>query len=248
MRLCALVIATILLISVSLLAQRGGGGASSAGGHSSGSSGGSFHGGSSGSPGSSRSSVTASPSAFPSSQRSNSSTTGSDRSSSEFSSERSSSLSNRSPRDPAGTGLNIRPNLLKSPVSEKADEKPEKKSVFSFLHHKKPTPEHATSTNPPFHCKWGRSCRIPVRTVCQTGRVWNSSSCSQYDQYSWFDACRSLADQLAAERERMRLGNDPGESLRYQNMLNQYRQCTSRHGNAPFSSYLFSDASFVPYF
>ena len=183
MRVSALVIATILLIPVSLIAQRGGGGVSSGAGHSSGSSGGSFHGGSSGSPESSRSSVSASPSAFPSSQRSNSSTRGSDRSSSGSSSERYSSLSGRSPserspKDAAGTGLNIRPNLLKSPVSEKVDEKPEKKSAFSFLHHRKPAPEHAISTNPPFHCKRGQSCRIPVRTVCQTGRVWNSSSCS----------------------------------------------------------------------
>jgi hypothetical protein len=245
-RLPALVIATILLISVALLAQRGGG-ASSGTSHSSGSSGGSSHGGSAGSPGGSRGSV--SPSSYSASGRSNSSGAESGRLSSQrSSSEQSFSLSERPAKDPAGTGLNIRPNLLKSPVGEKVDGKPEKKGVFSFLHHKKPAPEPTTWINPRFRCKREQSCGTPTRQVCQTGRVWNSSSCSQYDQYSWFNGCRSLADQLEAEREGMRLGNDPGGSLRYRMMLNQYRQCMSRYGTEPFSSYLFTDASVVPYF
>jgi hypothetical protein len=53
---------------------------------------------------------------------------------------------------------------------------------------------------------------------------------------------------MAAERERMRLGGDPGASLRYRMMQNQYGQCVARYGAEPFSSYLFSDASLVPYF
>lgn len=245
MRLSALFVTAILLVSVSLPAQRGGG-ASSGGSHSSGgSSGGSFHGGSASSAGSPRSSVSPS---YSSSRRSNSSTTGSDRSSSGQSSRKSSSLSERSPKDPTSIGLNIRPNLLKSPASEKVDEKPEKKGVFSFLHHKKPAPEPAIPINPRFQCKKGQSCGVPIRAACQTGRAWNSSSCPQYDQYSWFDACRSLADRLAGERERMRLGNDPGESLRYQMMQDQYRQCRSRYGAEAFSSYLFGNASFSPFF
>ena len=146
MRLSALFVTAILLVSVSLPAQRGGG-ASSGGSHSSGgSSGGSFHGGSASSAGSPRSSVSPS---YSSSRRSNSSTTGSDRSSSGQSSRKSSSLSERSPKDPASIGLNIRPNLLKSPASEKVDEKPEKKGVFSFLHHKKPAPEPMRSRSIP---------------------------------------------------------------------------------------------------
>lgn len=241
MRLPALVIATILLIPGVPLAQRGGG-ASSGGGHSGGNSGGSAHGGSAGSTGSSRSSV--SPSSYSSSGRRNVSNAAPTRSSSA----RSSSLSERSPKDPAQTGLNIRPNLFRPAVNEKVDEKPEKKGVFAFLHHKKPAPEPAARINPWFHCKKGQSCGVPTRRVCQTGRVWNSSSCSQYDRYSWFDACRSLSDQLDAERERLRLGTDPGGSLRYQSMLNQYRQCMNRYGAEPFSSYLFGDASFAPYF
>lgn len=239
MWLSGLIVVAILLSPASVLAQRGGGG-HSGGGFSGGSSAGSSHGGSSGTSGSSHSSGIASSSS--SNWRSKSSSMGSDRSSSQ----RSSSRSERSPKDPAATGLNIRPNLLRSPVTEKLEERPEKKGFFSFLHHKKPAPELAT--NPPFHCKKGQSCRLPIRPACQTGRVWNSSSCAQYDQYSWFDGCRALADQLAAERERMRLGGDSGASLRYQSMLNQYRQCMSRYGAEPFSSYLFSDASFGQYF
>jgi hypothetical protein len=247
MRLSVLVIAATLLVSASLPAQRGGG-ASSGGSHSGGgNSAASSHSGSSGSAGSSRGSVS-SPSVS-SGIRSSSSSAGRERSSSvRSSSERSSSRSERSPKDPASTGLNIRPNLLKSPVSEKLEEKPEKKGVFSFLHHKKPAHEPEALINPRLHCKRGQSCGAPVRSICQTGRVWNSSSCAQYDQYSWFNACRSLADQLALERERMRMSNDTGESVRYQMMLNQYHQCMSRYGAEPFSSYLFSDASFAPYF
>lgn len=236
MRLSALVVVAILLSPASVLAQRGGG--SHSGGGFSGSATSSSSHGSSSSAGSSRGSGIASSSSF------SSNSVGSARSSSE----RSSSFSERSPKDPASTGLNIRPNLLKAPVSEKLEEQPEKKGFFSFLHHKKPEPVLATRTNPPFHCKKGQSCRIPIRPACQTGRVWNSSSCLQYDQYSWFDACRSLADQMAAERERMRLGGDPGASLRYRMMQNQYGQCVARYGAEPFSSYLFSDASLVPYF
>ena len=246
MRLSGLAIAAILLISVSVPAQRGGGGTSSGAGHSGGSSGASSHGGSSvGSPGSPRGSVSSS-SGYSSSGRSNSSSARSGRSSSERSSlDRSSSeRAERSPKDPAGTGLNIRPNLLKSPVSEKLEEKPEKKGVFSFLHHKKPEPPNTFL----FQCKKGQSCAIPVRAACSTGRVWNSSSCAQYDQYAWFNACRTLADQLAMERERMRFGGAPGESFRYQMVLNQYRQCVSRFGAAPFAAYLFNDPSFFPYF
>ncbi len=245
MRLSALVVVAILLSPAPALAQRGGGG-HAGGGFSGSASSGSSH-GSPGSAGSSRGSGIASSSSVSTSRRSNSSSAESARSSSErSSSERSSSFSERSPKDPANTGLNIRPNLLKSSVTEKADAQPEKKGFFSFLHHKKPAPGLASLTNPPSRCKKGQSCRI--RPACQTGRAWNSSSCAQYDQYSWFDACRSLADRLAAERERMRLGGDPGASLRYQMMQNQYRQCMARYGAEPFSSYLFSDASFVPYF
>jgi hypothetical protein len=251
MRLSALVIAVFLVISITLLAEYSWGaggnsstGASSSGGHSGGGSsgggfssaarsGGSSHAGS-GSPGSTRGSISSS-----SSRRSNSSTAGLGG---------SSLLAGRSPKDPASTGLNIRPNLLKAPVSEKLDEQPEKKGLFSFLHHKKPAPEPATFTNPRHHCKTGQICTGPVPVSCQTGRFWKTSSCAQYDQYSWFGACRALADELTTEQERMRLDNDPGESLRYQMLLNQYRQCMGRFGGAPFSSYLFSDASFAPYF
>ena len=251
MRLSDLVIAVLLVVSVALLPEQSLGaggsssaGASSSGGHSGGGSpGGGFSSGarsggsshaSSGSPGSTRGSISSS-----SSRGSNSNTAGTNR---------SSSLSGRSPKDPASTGLNIRPNLLKAPVSEKLDEQPEKKGLFSFLHHKKPAPEPASFTNPRLHCKTGQSCRGPVPVSCQTGRFWKTSSCAQYDQYSWFGACRALADQLTTEQERMRLDNDPGESLRYQMLLNQYRQCMGRFGGTPFSSYLFSDASFAPYF
>jgi hypothetical protein len=42
-------------------------------------------------------------------------------------------------------------------------------------------------------------------------------------------------DQLAAQKQQMR-GQDPGQSLRYQLLRNQYDECVRRFGLAPFSS------------
>jgi hypothetical protein len=231
MRLSSLVIATVLLLSVFLFAQHssggGGGGSSSSGGHSGGgfSGGGGSHGGGGASSSSSggRSSSVGGGSALTSSERSVS--------------ERS--FSERSFKDPTRTGLNIRPGLWKPPVNEKVEGKPEKKSFFSFLHHKKPAPTRVNFINPRPRCKRGHNCLVQPVCPANSGWYWLSYCGAQYDQYYWFNACQALADQVYSERERMRTTADAGASLRYQRLLDQYHQCMRRYGMEPFSSYLF---------
>ena len=252
MRLSSLVIAvaTVLFLSVALWAQHssggggGGGGASSSGGHSGGgSSGGGFHGSSAG--GSAGSHFSGGRSSSSASGRSNSA--GSGRTSPEGSlSERVSfgrTFSQQSFKGRVGTELNVRPNLLRPPINEKVEEKPEKRGFFSFLHHQKPAPALARAAwiNPRFPCKKGQNCVLPP--VCQTGFGWNSYSCGAfYDQYWWFNSCQALAYQLAAEQQLMAMAIDPGESVRYQMLMDQYQQCMSLYGADAFSSYLFMSA------
>jgi len=249
MRLSSLVIAAVLLCSLALYGQHssgGGGGSSSGGGHSGGgfsggSSGGGSHsgsfGGSHGSGSVSSSSGHGGSSGAGSAHSSSERTASGHTSSAQISSERISS--ERGVRDPERTGLNIRPSLLKPPVTEKVEERPEKKGIFSFLHHKNPAPKRANFISPRPRCRPGQKCFIRP-TGCQTTLAWNASYCGGfYDQYYWFNACQSLADQLARQWEQMRITNDAGASLRYQMLENQYRQCMMRNGLTPFSSYLF---------
>jgi hypothetical protein len=51
-----------------------------------------------------------------------------------------------------------------------------------------------------------------------------------------------LADQLATQRQREQAQSGPGDSLRYQSLLNQYEQCLRRFRMQPFSAYAFNDA------
>jgi hypothetical protein len=239
MRLSSLVITAVLVCSLPLFAQHSAGGGSSSGGHS----GGGFSGGGgssssshSGSIGGSSSSSRSSGGVSSSSGRGGSGGTGSSHTSSGLSF--SARPSGGSFRSPERTGLNIRPSLLRPPVTEKIEEKPEKKGISSFLHHKKPVAEHANFINPRPRCRPGQQCF--VRTGCQTKLAWNTSYCGGlYDQYNWFNACQSLADQLARQREQMRTTNDTGASLRYQMLADQYRQCRLLNARRPFSSYLF---------
>lgn len=248
MRLSSLVITAVLVCSLPLFAQHSAGGGSSTGGHSGGgfSGGGgsssSSHSGSiGGSSGGSRNSSSGGVSS--SSGRGGSGGTGSTHTSSGLSF--SGRPSGGSFRSPERTGLNIRPNLLTPRGNEKMEEKPEKKGIFSFLHHKKPVAERANFINPRPRCRPGQQCF--VRTGCQTKLAWKASYCGGfYDQYNWFNACQSLADQLARQREQMRTTNDAGASLRHHMLENQYRQCMMRNGVQPFSSYLFMSDLYYP--
>ncbi|MGB9195811.1 MAG: hypothetical protein WCB53_02670 [Terriglobales bacterium] len=235
MRLSSLVILiAALFLSFVLFAPTSsatGGSVSSSGGHSGG-------GSSSGSSGMSHTSSGASHSSS-SSSRSMASHANSARVASQNSAARSVPQLSSAGRvaSPSPIGLNIRPNLLKSAPAEEPKETPEKKGIFSFLHHKKPEPE-LQRTNfvvPRFRCRHGQNCFTP--TACRSSSAWNSSYCGvQYDQYYWFGACQALADQLAAGGNGMR---SAGDSLRYRMLREQYEQCMQRCGQGAFSSYLF---------
>jgi hypothetical protein len=84
----------------------------------------------------------------------------------------------------------------------------------------------------------GRGACGVVSNVCSSGQYGNGFGCGT--QY-WLNDCRALANQLAAEQQRMQGQVSPGESVRYQSLLNQYEQCASRYGYA-FNNALLLDA------
>jgi len=79
---------------------------------------------------------------------------------------------------------------------------------------------------------------VVANNMCRAGQSWNGFACGT--QY-WFNDCRALADQLAAQERQMRGQNDPGQSLRHQLLQNQYEQCLKRFSLLPFG-YAFNDA------
>jgi hypothetical protein len=194
MRLSGLVIATVLLVSATLLAQRGGG--SSSGGSSGGAS---YSGGGSSSAGSSHASSGGSSGGSISSS--------SARSSGSFSSARSSgSASASSGRTGQATaGSNARTHAPESSA------KPEKRSFFSSLWHKKEPP---------------KSVSLARAQRCPKGSVFNGFSCSS--PYVFRD-CSALANQLAAQQRHMQGQSDPGQALIYRLLREQYESCALRH-------------------
>jgi hypothetical protein len=185
MRLSGLVIATVLLVSATLLAQRGGG--SSSGGSSGGAS---YSGGGSSSAGSSHAS-------------SGGSSGGSISSSSARSSGSASASSGRTGQATAGS--NARTHAPESSA------KPEKRSFFSSLWHKKEPP---------------KSVSLARAQRCPKGSVFNGFSCSS--PYVFRD-CSALANQLAAQQRHMQGQSDPGQALIYRLLREQYESCALRH-------------------
>jgi len=233
-RLSSLVVAVLLLVSTVLLAQHSfaSGGSSPGGGVSSGGlSGGASHSGSSGS--GSVSSSHGGSGGSGSSHGSSSASSSSGRSG-------AGSGHSASTRSSTGSGNSIRakanpPTHVLEPSSIH-----EKKGFWGFLRHKKPAPPQQAWIAPPKHCKKGQYCP----STCQAGYAWNGLACGvQYEPYWWFNSCSSLAAQLQAQRERLREHPDPGESLIYRTLLDQYQLCLQRSGFAPFSFYALDEAN-----
>jgi len=236
-RLSSLVVAVLLLVSTVLLAQHSfaGGGSSLGGGVSSGglSGGGASHSGSSGS--GSVSSSHGGSGGSGSSHGSSSASSSSGRSG-------AGSGHSASTRSSTGSGNSIRakanpPTHVLEPASSAIHEK---KGFWGFLRHKKPAPPQQAWIAPPKHCKKGQYCP----STCQAGYAWNGLACGvQYEPYWWFNSCSSLAAQLEAQRERLREHPDPGESLIYRTLMDQYQLCLQRYGLAPFSFYALDEAN-----
>jgi len=116
----------------------------------------------------------------------------------------------------------------------------DKRHLFSLPWHKKSSPAFVSwRPTPCFHghncapCRAGsRSgvgmCGQPQNVSCFTGQVWNGSYCA--GQNWWLNDCTGLANQLDAQRRHMQGLNDPGQSLVYQALRNQYMSCLSRQG------------------
>jgi hypothetical protein len=262
MRLSGLVVAAILLVSATLVAQHSSGtGGSSSGGSSSG---GSSH--SSSSSGSYSSSGSSHLNSSSSSGRTDRGTAGS-------------SGHGRSSNDSARPGSNVRTHVSESSSSVK----PEKKSFFSFLRHRKPTPKSSlkTEARPPIRCKKGENCMACAAGgyrnaagkcvlqaqvfSCSQGQVWNGFACGA--RYFMND-CSALAAQLAQQERQTRSalttqqqscshdsasqecadlrGQSGGESLRYRQLQEQYDQCLAHSRSYAFRGTLLPGAAWVP--
>jgi hypothetical protein len=230
MRLSGLVVAAVLFVSTTLIAHTSGAGgsggfASSGGSSSSSASHGGYSGGFSSSSSSSSSSVHSGGSA---------------------SSHNSSNSVSHVTSTSAGTSHSS-PSTKLSSTKESAA--PEKRGFFSSLRHpfRKPAPVKTAeflrpppclkapcAVCPPGQSRNGNGPCVFTSNVCPPWQFGNGFGCGT--QTAWFSNCRALADQLAEQQARMRGQNDPGESLRYQVLKNQYEQCIRRFGSGFFGS------------
>jgi len=215
MRLSGLVVAAILFVSATLLAQHssGAGGSSSGGSHSSSSGG----------------------------------------SSSSASSHNSSSPASHVARTGTAASHSLPSAKLPSSTVSAA---PEKKGFRAFLRHpfkksvpvqtaefkRRPCRKEPCAVCPPGGSSNGGACALPSN-VCSTGQVWNGFACGT--QYRFNDDCRALLDQLVAQQQQMRGQNDPGQSLRYQSLRQQYEQCLERSRFHGYSSASLFDAPLI---
>jgi hypothetical protein len=120
--------------------------------------------------------------------------------------------------------------------------KPEKKGFFSSLWHKKEPPKSSFCGARGSRSASG-ACLFPAQArSCPKGQVWtgfgNGFGCSQPYQ---FNDCSALANQLGAERLRMRGQSDPGAALFYRLLLEQYESCMSR-GPGAYGSWAYNSA------
>ncbi len=222
MRLSGFVVASLLLVSTTLLAQHSSAGSGSSSGGTS-------------SSGVSHSSYSGSSSSVSSASSHNSS------SSAAHSASRGTTASHTSKSNTPSNKLS----------SNRENAAPEKKSTRSFLHpFRKPTPVRTAEFHGPIRClkepcavcppgesRNGKGACVAASNACLPNQSWNGLACSTQ---AWSNNCRALADELAAERRRMQGQNDPGESLRYQLLREQYQQCLRRFGLDPFASYAFN--------
>ena len=223
MRLSGLVVAAILFVSATLLAQHssGAGGSSSGGSHSSSSGG------------------------------------------SSSSSSASSHISSSSASHVASTGAatsHLSPSTKLSSAklpSAKVNAAPEKQGFRSFLRHpfkksapvqtaefkRRPCRKEPCAVCPPGGSHNGGACVVPSN-VCSTGQFWNGFACGS-TQYRFNNDCRALLDQLVGQQRQMRGQDDPGQSLRYQSLRQQYEQCLERSRFHGYSSASLFDAPLI---
>jgi len=218
MRHSGLVVATILLVSATLLAQHSSGSGGSSGGASSGGSHGGYSGGSS-----------------------SSASTGGHVSSSSASHVGSTGMA--SSRSPVSSNVSSKVSPTKENVTPEKKgffsalrhpfRKPVQKAEFNRTCLKGPCP-----VCPPGESRNGRGA-CAASNVCTIGLSLNGFACGTP---AWSDDCRVLAAQLA-EGQQQRPGQDnPDQHRRHHFLLNQYQQCLDRSRLALFGGFTFSDA------
>jgi len=216
MRLSGLVIATILLVSVTLVAQHSSGGGASSGGSASVSS----HSGGSTSSAGSMSSHTSSASAAH---------VGSTSAAAHPSS--SSKLS--------GKG-NAAPEKKSSRSLLHPFRKPQPVQTAKF---KRPAPclKGRCPVCPPGESRSGSGVCAVATNACTPGLSWNGFACGVPYR---FNDCSALANQLEAERRRMQGQSDPGQAVFYRMLRQQYESCLQRYGSPMFGNALLFDSLF----
>ena len=217
MRLSGLVVAAILLISVTLLAQH-----SSAGGGSS--SGGSSHGGSSFSAGSSTSVSSHSSTASSGSSRVSHGTSSSAKA--------GSNARTHAPEHSASATPEKKNHILFWRHKEPTPKAPTE-AAFITTGCKKGRICTCPGGGIP---NAAGKCFVRTQVWCSGVGVGNGGTCG--GQY-WANDCRALAEQLAEEKRRIESQDDYGESLRYRTLENQYEQCL-RRSRLPFGAYAFN--------
>jgi hypothetical protein len=115
----------------------------------------------------------------------------------------------------------------------------EKHHFFSLPWHKKSSPELVTWRPTPClghnctPCRAGSRNGVgmcaPQYASCFAGQSWAGSYCAPLQNW-WLNDCSGIARQLEAQRRHMQGLNDPGQSLIYQQLRNQYQSCLSRRG------------------
>ncbi len=216
MRLSGLVIAAILLVSATLLAQHSSG-ASGSGGASSG---GSSH-GSSGYSGGSSSSVSSHVSST--STRISAGTSSAAKAGSNARTGAPQRTSNAQPEKKSHFSFLRHKKPVPKPVAE---------AEFKPIGCKKGQICRCPGGGTP---NAAGAC-VPQQVACPMGQGWSGFGCGA--QY-WFRDCSALAEQLARQKEQMRGQNDYGQSLRYRLLQQQYEQCLMR-SRSPFGAYAFN--------
>jgi len=217
MRLSGLVLAALLLVSATLLAQHSSGGGGFSGSHGGYSGGSGFSASSAGSHSSSGSA-------------SHVASTGSSSSKPSSSSSKPATKENASQLKKSSWSLLHPFRKSKSPQN----------AAF-----KRPAPclKGLCTPCPPGEARNGKGACVLARNACSYGQSWNGFSCGL--PY-WSNDCDALAQQLASQRRQMQGQNDYGQSLRLRMLQDQYEQCLRRYGSYAFSSLLLDTPFDIP--
>lgn len=209
MRLSGLVVASILLVSATLLAQH----SSGAGGSSSGASHSSYSGGS-------NASVSSASSHNSSGSASHVASTGAGTSHPSPSTKLSSTKENAAPEKKSSRSF-LHPFRKPKPVQSAEFKRPA------------PCLKGPCAVCPPGESRSGKGACMVASNVCSPGQSWNGFACGLPYR---FNDCGALADQLAAQQRQMRGQSDAGQVLVYRLLRQQYESCLARPGSRSYGS------------